>query len=98
MDPNDVPAGDAGSAGAAGPVTKLTDAQVFARDPEDYSEENTADTIARLRKILERQRRARQDSQAVAEEAAKLKKANAKTKKPKKAPGKVAADPMETII
>lgn len=91
-----VPVDSAGAAGDARPVAKLTDAQVFARDPEDYTEENTADTIARLRKIVERQRKARQDSQAVAEEVAKLKKANAKGKK--KAPAKLAADPMETTI
>lgn len=91
---------DAGTVCSAGPVTKLSDAQVFARDPEDYTEENIADTIERLRKILVRHRKARQDAAQILEEAAKLKKANAKPKKSaaSKAKPTLSADPMETTI
>ena len=80
-------------AGVSGPLAKLSDAQVFARDPEDYTKENVADTIARLRKIVERQRKARQDAELVAAEAGKMKKANSKRTK-----SVLAADPMETKI
>lgn len=80
-------------ASVPGPLAKLSDAQVFARDPEDYTKENVADTIARLRKIVERQRKARQDAELVAAEAGKMKKANSK-----RAKTKLAADPMETKI
>jgi hypothetical protein len=91
---------DAGPAGPSSPIVKLSDAQVFARDPEDYTEENTADTIERLRKILARHRKARQDAEQVMAEAAKLKKANAKPKKAAttKAKPSLAADPLETKI
>lgn len=76
-------------------LDKLPDAQVFSRDPEDYTQENTADTIARLAKIVARHRKARQDSEELAAIAAKLKKTNAAAKRKK---SKVAADPMETTI
>jgi hypothetical protein len=77
------------------PVSRLTDAQVFARDPEDYTIEDTRDTVERLRKIIERQRKARQDSEAVTELATKFKKTNAAAKKKK---ATLAADPMETKL
>lgn len=97
MQANNEAAADNVAAGTGvSPVEKLSDAQVFARDPEDYTEESTADTIARLKKVVARQRKARQDSEAVAEAAVKLKKINVAARK-KKA-GKVAADPMETTI
>lgn len=57
-------------------LSKLPDAQVFSRDPEDYTTEAIEDTIARLRKIILRQRKARQDEAEVAELTAKIKKAN----------------------
>jgi hypothetical protein len=100
MDTTDAQVSDAGAASPSSPVTKLSDAQVFARDPEDYTEENTADTIERLRKILARHRKARQDAEQVMAEAAKLKKANAKPKKAAatKAKPSLAADPLETKI
>jgi hypothetical protein len=66
-------------------LTKLPDAQVFSRDPEDYSTEDIADTIIRLQRILARQRKARQDDAEIKELTAKIKKANkAKTKKTSK--------------
>lgn len=64
-------------------LKKLPDSQVFARDPEDYTVENTADTIARLSKILTRIRKARQDDAEIAALTAKFKKANAKKSKTK---------------
>lgn len=57
-------------------LSKLPDAQVFSRDPEDYTTETIEDTITRLRKIILRQRKARQDEAEVAELTAKIKKAN----------------------
>ena len=100
MDTPDAQVPDAVPDGSAGPLTRLSDAQVFSRDPEDYTEENTADTIERLRKILARHRKARQDAQQILDEAAKLKKANAKPKKSAASKTKpaLAADPMETTI
>ena len=77
------------------PIGRLTDAQVFARDPEDYTVEDTRDTVERLRKIVERQRKARQDSEVVTELAVKFKKTNAAANKKKT---KLAADPMETKL
>lgn len=76
-------------------VAKMTDTQVFARDPEDYTTETTADTIERLRKILARQRKARADDEAVAATAAKFKKVNAAAARKKL---KAGADPMEETI
>lgn len=76
----------ASSSGTASALTKLPDAQVFSRDPEDYTQESTADTIARLSKIVARQRKARQDDAEIAATTAKIKKANtAATKKKAKA-------------
>lgn len=82
---------------AVSPLARLPDAQVFARDPEDYTLESTADTIERLRKIVARQRKARNDDNQVKEAAAKLKKVNTAAAK-KKAKTKIAADPLETIL
>lgn len=81
----DAPTGPGISSGSIDtvPLSKLSDTQVFARDPEDYSTETTADTIARLTKIVARQRKARQDDQEVAALAAKMKKANAASRKKK---------------
>ncbi len=94
----DAPTDNDSIAGAGGvsPLSKLLDAQVFARDPEDYSAETLQDTIARLQKIVARQRKARQDDAGVAALAAKMKKTNAAAKRKKtKASG---GDPMETVI
>jgi len=64
-------------------LSKLPDAQVFSRDPEDYTQEAIEDTIARLQKIVARQRKARQDDAAIAETLLKVKKANAAATKKK---------------
>jgi hypothetical protein len=93
--PSDSSATDAAAGADVLPLDKLPDAQVFSRDPEDYTQENTADTITRLSKIIARHRKARQDSEELATIAAKLKKTNAAAKRKK---AKVAADPMETTI
>jgi len=95
MDNLDEVAGPA-TAATAEPLKRLPDAQVFARDAEDYDAESTADVLERLRKVVERKRRARRDDADVAAKAAKMKKVNAAAAK-KKAP-KVAADPMETVL
>lgn len=78
-------------------LTRLPDAQVFSRDPESYADEDVADTIERLRKIVARQRKARADDADVAAKAATIKKTNAAAKRAK-ARAKVAADPMETVV
>jgi len=93
--PNDSSNGAAVAGADVLPLDKLPDAQVFSRDPEDYTKENTADTIARLSKIIARFRRARRDDEELAGIAAKLKKTNAAAKRKKT---KLAADPMETIL
>jgi hypothetical protein len=80
---------------AVSPLARIPDAQVFARDPEDYTVESTADTIERLRKIVARQRKARDDEAQVKEAAAKLKKTNTAAARKK---SKLAADPLETIV
>ena len=73
--------------GATAALTKLPDAQVFSRDAEDYTQEAIADTVARLSKIITRQRLARKDDAEIAEATLKIKKANkaAATKKAKAA-------------
>lgn len=93
--PSDTSASDVAASLDVLPLDKLPDAQVFSRDPEDYTQENTADTVARLSKIIARHRRARQDAEAMSTIAAKLKKTNAAAKRKK---SKLAADPMETTI
>ena len=82
---------------ASNPLANLPSAQVFARDPEDYTTENLADTIARLAKNVARYRKARDDEAAIKEHAAKLKKTNEAASK-KKAKSKIATDPMETTL
>jgi hypothetical protein len=76
------------------PVETLTRAQVFARDPESLTETDRAFAISELRKILERQRKAREDDASVAEAASKIKKANAANKKK----SKVAVNILETKL
>ncbi len=91
---------DSTNAGSVIPLDKLTDAQVFSRDPEDYTQESAAETIARLKRILQRYRKARDDDAAIAEEAAKIKATNAKAKKAKakkKGIGEIV-DPFEEIV
>lgn len=79
-------------------VAKMSDAQVFARDPEDLTKETLDDTIERLRKILVRQRKARADDAAVAADAARFKKVNAAAAKKKAKAGKAVDDIMEVTI
>lgn len=78
-------ANDTSPAAAPSPLARLTRAQVFARDPEETTQEDIDFIVAELRKINERNRKARKDDEAVAAGAAKLKKTNAAAKK-KKAP------------
>jgi len=94
---------DATDTPAAGPVdnppvlTRLTRAQVFARDPEETTQEDIDFIVAELRKINERNRRARRDDAAVAEGTAKIKKANVAAKK-KKAPAPLPADLLDAKL
>ena len=94
---------DATDTPAAGPVdnppvlNRLTRAQVFARDPEETTQEDIDFIVAELRKINERNRRARKDDAAIAEGAAKIKKANAVAKKKKKA-GPLPADLLDAKL
>ena len=82
-----------------GVLAKLTDAQAFSRDPEDYSKEDVADTILRLGKHVARQRKARDDEAAFKEAAAKIKKANEAGKKKKaKASATVPEDVGDIIL
>jgi hypothetical protein len=67
----------------ASPLARLTDAQVFAKDPEQFTDEDIAETVERLKKILGRYRKARQDAAEVLEQAAKIKATNAKARKAK---------------
>ena len=76
-------------------LKRLPDAQVFSRDPEDYSKEDIADTIARLKKVLLRYRAARSDGEAIVANAARVKKLNAAATKKKT---KLAADPLDTKV
>lgn len=66
-------------------VDRLPRAQVFARDPEEMTQDNLAQVVEELTKINQRNRKARDDDAAIAEAAAKMKKANSK-KKPKATP------------
>lgn len=79
-------------------VAKMSDTQVFARDPEDFTKEDMADAIERLRKIVLRQRKARADDAAVAADAARFKKVNAAAAKKKAKAGKASEDIMEVTI
>ena len=88
---------------AAGPVdtapvlNRLTRAQVFARDPEETTQEDIDFIVAELRKINERNRKARRDDEAVAAGTAKLKKTNAAAKK-KKAPAPLPANILDAKL
>ena len=94
---------DATDTPAAGPVdnpsvlNRLSRAQVFARDPEETTQEDIDFIVAELRKINERNRRARRDDAAVAEGTAKIKKANAVAKK-KKAPASLPTDLLDAKL
>jgi DNA-binding transcriptional regulator GbsR (MarR family) len=78
-------------------LSRLTRAQVFARDPEETTQEDIDFIVAELRKINERNRKARADDAAVAEDTAKLKKLNAAARK-KKDSGKLAANLLDTKL
>ncbi len=82
------------------PLDALPDAQVFSRDPVDYTAETLAETIARLKPIVERQRKARKDAAEIAFLAAAIKTKNAKVKKPSKAKAKQSPpiNPMEETL
>ncbi len=81
------------------PLDRLSDAAVFDRDAEDYTQEVTAETIKRLQKILARYRKARDDEATLLEEAAKIKANNAKAKKAKaKKKGEVVPDPFNQTL
>jgi hypothetical protein len=69
--------------GTGSPLSKLSDAQVFAKDPEQFTDEDVSETVERLKKILGRYRKARQDSAEIAEAAAKIKATNTKARKTK---------------
>ena len=82
---------------ASSPLEILTRAQVFARDPEQLTEYHLQFALEEIRKINERNRKARADSAAVAETATKIKKANAANRK-KKPAVVVAADILDTKL
>jgi len=82
---------------AASPLETLTRAQVFARDPEHLTHAHLQQALEEIRKINERNRKARADSAAVAETATKIKKANAANRK-KKPAVVVAADILDTKL
>lgn len=75
----------------------LSDAQVFSKDPESWSEHNVQVLIERLKRHVTRMRKARQDSATLLDTAAKLKKTNAAAKK-KKAKVLAAGDPFDTTV
>jgi hypothetical protein len=79
------------------PLETLTRAQVFARDPEQLTHAHLQQALEEIRKINERNRKARADSAAVAETATKIKKANAANRK-KKPAVVVAADILDTKL
>jgi len=82
---------------APSPLTKLTRAQVFARDPEEVTQADLQFVVDELTKINARNRKARQDDAALAEGLTKIKKANAAAKK-KKGASKVAANILDTKL
>lgn len=84
--PNEINPLDASSGGDAPPLEKLTRAQVFARDPEDLTQAHLEYAVAEISKINERNRKARADDAAIAEAAAKMKKANTASRKKKASP------------
>jgi hypothetical protein len=69
------------SPGSINPVTSLTNTQAFARDPLLHTKETLDDIVARLRPIIARQRKARDDDAIVAAEQARIKQLNKKHKK-----------------
>lgn len=77
--PNEGSDSVSGSLDTTNILSKLPDSQVFSRDPEQYTAENTADTIERLRKVVARIRKARADDAEMTTLTTKIKKAN-KTK------------------
>ena len=87
---------DAADGAGAGPLEKLTRAQVFARDPEEMTPANLEQVIEEIAKINVRNRKARADDAAVAEAATKMKKANASRKK-KPAPT-AAPDILDSVL
>lgn len=62
----------------ADPVARLSNAQVFAHDPEAHTPTSLDAIIERLRPIIERQRKARADEATVLAEQATVKKRNKK--------------------
>jgi hypothetical protein len=91
--------GDSNNSSGAKPLDKLPDAQVFSRDPVDYTAETLAETIARLRPIVERQRKARKDAAEIVLLAAAIKTKNAKPKKPSKSKQQQPSiNPMEETL
>jgi hypothetical protein len=88
---------DDNPSGAASPLEKLTRAQVFARDPEDLTQAHLEYAVAEISKINERNRKARADDAAIAEAAAKMKKANTASRKKKAAPT-LAANLLDTKL
>ena len=96
---DDVSANAAATAGAGTAVlNRLPDSQVFSRDAEDYTQEAIEDTIARLQKIVARQRKSRNDEAEISELTAKLKKANAVAAKAKAKKSKPTTNLMEQPI
>ena len=77
---------NAADSGSPSPLEKLTRAQVFARDPEDMTQENLQHVIEEITKINQRNRKARADDATIAASAAKIKKTNTATRKKKAAP------------
>lgn len=95
--PNAASSDHAAADAAPSPLTKLTRAQVFARDPEEVTQADLQFVVDELTKINARNRKARQDDAALAEGLTKIKKANAAAKKKKDA-SKVAINILETKL
>ena len=96
-DTNETDTSAAGTVDNPSVLNRLTRAQVFARDPEETTQEDIDFIVAELRKINERNRKARKDDEAVAAGAAKLKKTNAAAKK-KKASAPLPADILDAKL
>lgn len=94
---NEISPRDASDGVAASPLETLTRAQVFARDPEDMTLAILDRAIAELKKINERNRKARADDAAIAEAASKMKKTNAAARK-KKSAASVAPNLLDTTL
>lgn len=78
-------------------VDKMTRAQVFSKDVEETTREDLDFIIDELKKINARNRKAREDDAILADSIAKIKKANAATRKKKAAPT-TPDDLMETQL